>query len=93
MVEAMLCARPVVATNLRSHPEIVIVEDIDMGFLANALTADAMASALERFWVRRGEAHEIGKAGGRKIREIMPPDPLRVFFDKLIRLAGLSAPR
>ena len=91
MVEAMLCARPVVANDLAGHAEIV--EDGVTGFLANAPTVGAMTCALERFWARRGEAEAIGKAGAAKIREIMPPDPVRIFSDKLVKLAGRIAPR
>jgi glycosyltransferase involved in cell wall biosynthesis len=91
IVEAMLCARPVIATDVAGHAEVV--EDGVTGFMANAPTADAMASALERFWARRSEADEIGKAGAQKIRKIMPPDPVRVFSGKLVELAGLTAPR
>jgi glycosyltransferase involved in cell wall biosynthesis len=87
MVEAMLCGRPVVATDVAGHAEII--EDGVTGFLAEAPTARAMAAALERFWDRRGEAEEIGKAGARKIRAIMPRDPVRAFSDKLIELVGL----
>ncbi len=68
MVEAMLCARPVVATDVAGHAEIV--EDGVTGFLADAPTAASMAMALERFWARRGEAEEIGKAGARRIRSL-----------------------
>jgi glycosyltransferase involved in cell wall biosynthesis len=88
MIEAMLCARPVVATDVAGHAEIV--EDGVTGFLAEAPTVRAMTSALERFWARRSEAEEIGKAGARKIREMMPRDPVRVFADKLVKLAGLT---
>lgn len=47
MVEAMLCARPVVATDVAGHAEII--EDGVTGFLADAPTAGSMAAALERF--------------------------------------------
>jgi glycosyltransferase involved in cell wall biosynthesis len=94
MVEAMLCGRPVVATNVAGHAEII--EDGITGFLADAPTASAVAAALERFWEQRSEAEEIGKAGARRIRQLMPPDPVRVFSDKLKTLAeidlGLSLP-
>jgi len=86
MVEAMLCARPVVATDVAGHAEIV--EDGVTGFLADAPTVVAVAAALERFWRRRDEAEEIGKAGARRIRKLVPPDPTRVFSDKLKRLVG-----
>jgi glycosyltransferase involved in cell wall biosynthesis len=88
MVEAMLCARPVVATDVAGHAEII--EDGVTGFLADAPTVGAMAAALERFWERRDEAEEIGKAGALRIRQLVPPDPARVFAERLKQLAGLS---
>ena len=91
IVEAMLCARPVVATDVAGHAEVV--EDGVTGFLADAPTVGAIAAALERFWVRREDAEEIGKAGARRICEIMPPDPVRIFSDKLVRLVRTTASR
>ena len=81
MVEAMLCARPVVATDVAGHSEII--EDGVTGFLANAPTAESFAEALERFWLRREEAESIGKAGAVRIRRLIPPDPARIFSEKL----------
>jgi hypothetical protein len=66
------------------------VADGVTGFLAEAPIDRAVAAALERFWAQRGKAEEMGKAGARKIRQIMPPDPVRVFSERLIRLAGLN---
>jgi glycosyltransferase involved in cell wall biosynthesis len=88
MVEAMLCARPVVATDVAGHAEII--EDGVTGFLAEAPTPGSVAAALERFWVRRGEARELGEAGARRIRQLVPPDPVRIFSEKLKQLAGLA---
>ena len=84
MVEAMLCGRPVVATDVAGHREIV--EDGVTGFLADAPTAGSIALALERFWECRAEAEAIGKAGACRIRQLVPPDPARVFSDKLMAL-------
>jgi glycosyltransferase involved in cell wall biosynthesis len=89
MVEAMLCSRPIVSTDVAGHAEIV--EDGVTGFLADAPTPRAMAAALERFWARRTEAEEIGKAGRRRIQQLVPPDPARVFADNLKALGGLMA--
>jgi glycosyltransferase involved in cell wall biosynthesis len=89
MVEAMLCARPVVATDVAGHREII--EDGATGFLADAPTADSISAALERFWERRGEAEEIGKAGARRIRQLVPPDPIRVFAEQLLAIAEAAA--
>jgi glycosyltransferase involved in cell wall biosynthesis len=88
MVEAMLCARPVVATDVAGHAEVI--KDGVTGFLADAPTASAVAAALERFWERHGEAEKIGQAGARRIRELMPHDPVRVFSEKLKNLVGLT---
>jgi glycosyltransferase involved in cell wall biosynthesis len=81
MVEAMLCARPVVATDVAGHKEIV--EEGVTGFLADAPTTASVATALERFWDRRAEAEEMGKAAARRIRQIMPRDAGRVFSHRL----------
>ena len=84
MVEAMLCARPVIATDVAGHAEII--EDGVTGFLAHAATVGSMAAALERFWVRRYEAEEIGKAAARRIRRLIPANPVQVFSEKLKKL-------
>ena len=81
IVEAMLCGRPVIATDVAGNSEIV--DDGITGFLADAPTVSSVANALERFWARREMLEEIGKAGARKIRKLVPHDPVRVFTDKL----------
>jgi len=84
MVEAMLCARPVVATDVAGHSEIV--EDGVTGFLADAPTVSSIGQALDRLWNRRSDLQEIGKAAARRIREHVPSDPIRVFSEKLMSL-------
>jgi glycosyltransferase involved in cell wall biosynthesis len=81
IVEAMLCARPVIATDVGGNSEIV--EDGITGFLAGAPTVPSVENAMERFWARRAMMEEIGRAGARRIRELVPPDPVRVFTEKL----------
>ncbi|MGH7090873.1 MAG: glycosyltransferase family 4 protein [Stellaceae bacterium] len=90
MVEAMLCARPVIATDVAGHAEIV--EDGVTGFLADAPTPRALAAALERFWAKRDQAEEIGKAGAARIRRLMPADPVQAFSQKLGALANARGP-
>jgi glycosyltransferase involved in cell wall biosynthesis len=89
IVEAMLCARPVVATDVAGHRKII--EDGVTGFLADAPTASSISAALERFWERRGDAEAIGKAGARRIRQLVPPDPIRVFAEQLLKIAEAAA--
>jgi glycosyltransferase involved in cell wall biosynthesis len=84
VVEAMLCGRPVVATNVAGHSEVI--EDGTGGFLADAPTVASVAKALERFWERRSEAQEMGKAAATRIRQLVPPDPVEVFSEKIRQL-------
>jgi glycosyltransferase involved in cell wall biosynthesis len=81
MVEAMLCARPVVTTDVAGHKEII--EEGVTGFLADAPTATSIATALERFWERRAEAEKIGAAAAHQIRQLVPKNPGRVFSFRL----------
>jgi glycosyltransferase involved in cell wall biosynthesis len=81
MIEAMLCGRPVVATDVAGHSEVI--EDGVTGFLAEAPTVGSMVRALERFWNRRADATAIGAAAREKIRQLVPPDPVRIFSGKI----------
>jgi glycosyltransferase involved in cell wall biosynthesis len=84
VVEAMLCGRPVIATNVAGHSEVI--EDGTGGFLADAPTVGSVAKALERFWERRSEAEQMGKAAATRIRQLVPPDPVDVFSEKIKQL-------
>jgi glycosyltransferase involved in cell wall biosynthesis len=81
IIEAMLCRRPVVATGVAGNSEVI--EDNVTGFLATAPTKHSMAAALERFWTRRAEGETIGQAGYKRIRQLLPTDPIQVFSNKL----------
>jgi glycosyltransferase involved in cell wall biosynthesis len=85
VIEAMLCGRPVVATNVAGAE---VVEDGVTGFLAEAATVGCVGNALERFWTRRDAAETIGAAAAKRIRQLVPPDPVRVFADKLRELVA-----
>ena len=81
MVEAMLCGRPVLATDVAGHSEIVI--DGVTGFLAGPPTVATVADALERLWANKANLENMGKAGAERIRELVPPNPARVFAEKI----------
>jgi glycosyltransferase involved in cell wall biosynthesis len=85
VIEAMLCERPVVATDVAASE---VVEDGVSGFLADAPTVRGMGDALERFWANRERAKEIGARAAERIRSLVPPDPVGVFADKIEELAG-----
>ena len=88
VIEAMLCGRPVVATDVAGAE---VIEDGVTGFLAEAATVGCVGNALERFWARRGEAEEIGALAAKKIRDLVPPDPARCLQIKSGTLSGTSS--
>lgn len=92
VVEAMLCGRPVVATDVAGHAEVIV--DGETGFLAEAPTARSMGRALERLWQSRDRLPGMGEAAARHIRSIMPRDPAGLFADEIMHLieAARSAP-
>jgi glycosyltransferase involved in cell wall biosynthesis len=88
MIEAMLCGRPVIATDVAGHSEVI--EDGVTGFLAEAPTVAGMANALERFWASRDDARKIGAAASKRIRKLVPSDPVRIFAEKIKKHLLLS---
>ncbi len=85
LVEAMLCHRPAVVTDVGGSAEVL--EDGVTGFLAAAPTVAELDRALERAWERRGELREMGLRAGQAIRRLVPPDPAAAFADRLLALA------
>jgi glycosyltransferase involved in cell wall biosynthesis len=90
LVEAMLCGRPVVATDVAGAE---VIEDGVSGFLAEAPTVGCTGNALERFWARKEDAREIGATAAKRIRRLVPPDPARVFADKIRELLSAGGAR
>ena len=90
IIEAKLCGRPVIATDVAGHGEII--EDGVTGFPADAPTCAGVGHALERFWARKADAKEIGATAAKRIRQLVPPDPVRVFADKLATIVARAEP-
>jgi glycosyltransferase involved in cell wall biosynthesis len=88
LVEAMLCGRPAIVTDVAGHKEVV--DDGITGFLAESPTVPALGRALDRAWKMRGELQSMGRAAGKRIRELVPPDPAAEFAER-IKLIGERA--
>lgn len=84
LVEAMLCGRTAVVTNVSGNPEVI--KDNETGFIACAATAEMVDEAFERAWEKRNEWKEIGMKAKKYIRSVIPEDPVKYFCDELTAL-------
>lgn len=85
IVEAMLCGRPVIATDVAGNSEVI--DDGVTGFLAETPTVESFGRALERAWQKRADLPQMGQRAGRRIRELVPSDPIGVFSEKIMDTA------
>ncbi|MEA5620677.1 glycosyltransferase family 4 protein [Cronbergia sp. UHCC 0137] len=58
LVEAMLCGRPAVVTNVGGNSEWI--EELQTGFIAEAATARSISDALERAWLSQLDWQKMG---------------------------------
>jgi glycosyltransferase involved in cell wall biosynthesis len=84
LVEAMLCGRFGIVTDVAGNAEIV--DDNVSGFVACMPTAAQLDEAMERAWVRREEWQRIGHVAADSIRRHVPRDPAAIFAKKLLAL-------
>jgi len=91
LVEAMLCARVAIVTDIAGNGEVI--DDGRTGFIADAAAEKSFDEALERAWERRGEWPAIGAAAAVEIRRRVPRDPGGSLAEALLKLAdGLPVP-
>ena len=87
IIEAMLCERIVVATDVAGNAEHVR-DGID-GFIAEAPTVRHLDDALERSWQRRHEWAAMAKSAKVRLLEVMPVDPVGAFVTRLQSLVAV----
>lgn len=85
LVEAMMCGRPGVVTDVGGCAEVV--EDGVDGFLAGAPSEDSLDAALGRAWERRASLAEMGRRAAEAIRRLVPADPAGEFAGALLEIA------
>jgi glycosyltransferase involved in cell wall biosynthesis len=88
MIEAMICGRPTISTDVAGHSEIIV--DGKTGFLAEAATPACFGRALDRAWDQRMNFETIGRAAAACIRQYVPPDPIGIFARKIMDLVGAA---
>ncbi|WKK24897.1 glycosyltransferase family 4 protein [Streptomyces olivoreticuli] len=85
IVEAMLCGRPVVVSDVAGNAELL--QDGVTGFVAAGPVAACFDEALERAWQRRAEWPEIGRRAAEAVRREIPPDPIALLVEQFRELA------
>jgi glycosyltransferase involved in cell wall biosynthesis len=85
LVEAMLCCRVPIVTDVAGNADLVV--DGLNGFLAPAPTASLLAETMERAWQRRQDWQAMGLEAGRIVRERIPEDPVGYFCERLLKAA------
>lgn len=90
LVEALMCGRPVLATDVAGHAELV--EDGVNGFIADSPCVKHLDQALERAWQQRTCWQAMGAEAATRIRQQVPAEPVADFAARLLALAGQSMP-
>lgn len=81
IVEAMICKRFVIVTNVSGNKELVI--DNETGFIAAAPRPEYIDEALERAWQKRTNWEEMGIKARQEIVAQVPENPALDFANKL----------
>lgn len=82
IVEAMLCGRPCVVTDVGGACEVI--HQGRSGWVAKSPTVEAFDQALESAWAARYDWKPMGLYAARQIRSFVPADPAAVYADVLI---------
>lgn len=82
LVEALLCARTCIVTDVAGNAEL-IQNDVT-GFVAAGPSVACLDEAMERAWRRRDEWQAIGQHAAQQVRQQVPRDPAAVFADELL---------
>jgi glycosyltransferase involved in cell wall biosynthesis len=85
MIEAMLCGRMPIVTDVGRASELI--DDNRNGFIAAAPTLDLLDDALERAWQRRHEWQAMGALASETIRRRHSLQPAEDFADAVLSAA------
>ena len=89
VVEAMLCGRPCIVTDVGGSRELI--RDGINGFLAKAPTVELLDEAMNRAWGARRQIKEIGSIAATDVRQWVSEDPSEDFVRDLLSLVESTA--
>lgn len=82
IVEAMLCGRPSVVTDVGGISDWI--EEEKSGFLARTATADSVEDALEKAWQHRNNWKEMGQYAHQKAVQLYDPNPGKILLELML---------
>ena len=82
ILEAMICGRPTVATDVGGNCEIL--EDGVTGFIAEAATPRSFGKAMEAAWQEQSRWRQMGQIAHQFAQKIISSDPNGKLLDYLI---------
>lgn len=85
LVEAMLCARPAIVTDVDGNTDMI--QEGVQGFIAPAPTVGFLDEALQRAWKNRARWREMGQAARERVLKLVPADPPGTFAAELAGMA------
>jgi glycosyltransferase involved in cell wall biosynthesis len=89
LVEAMLCGRPCIASDVGGNRELI--RDGINGFLAKAPTVELLDEAMNRAWEDRHRLQEMGCRAAKDVRLFVSRDPGEDFARELAAVVGDSS--
>lgn len=85
IVEAMLCGRPCLVSDVAGNAELL--RDGITGFIATSPSDRDVDEALDRLWQARPHLRAMGEAAAGAARRLVPDNPAELFADALEALA------
>src|SRR5260370_41795438 len=82
--EAMLCGRVCLVTDIGGNAELLT--EGRTGYVARWPSVEALDSAMECFWADRERLENVGAQAQLDALRLMPPNPGKVFLEKLLAL-------
>lgn len=86
IVEAMLCGRACIATDVGGNRELI--QDGVNGFIARAATVEFWDEAMNRAWENRARLKEMGETAAADVRKWVSSDPVGDFVNDLDSLVN-----
>jgi glycosyltransferase involved in cell wall biosynthesis len=88
LIEAMVCGRPAIVTDVGGNAEWITEQDT--GFVAEAPSVGSLSSALERAWAARSFWQTMGESASQQVLKRLDPDPGGSLLNLIERPTGLS---